>query len=74
VVRDKRASEFGGRPGLIQPPPHDPADVPSETLMQIYATDPAPKLPEEQPRVKVDPPGIREPDPEDWVPVTERRR
>lgn len=40
MARDQRASEFGGVPGLIQPSPHEPTE--SETLMQIYATEPAP--------------------------------
>lgn len=57
-VRDKRPSEFGGVPGLIQPPPHDPADSASETLMQVYATEPA----------------ARPDDPEELIPVTQRRR
>lgn len=34
-------SEFGGVDGLIQPPPHDVVNSPSEQLMQIYQTDPA---------------------------------
>lgn len=73
--RERGASEFGGRPGLIQPPPHDPADVPSETLMQIYATEPAPPIPETPPAPpKPTAPAIREADPVDWVPATERRR
>lgn len=36
-----RGSEFGGVPGRIQPPPHDPADSASETLGLIYGTNPA---------------------------------
>lgn len=33
-------SEYGGYPGRIQPPPHDPADVPFEQLQIAYAVDP----------------------------------
>lgn len=36
-----RGSEYGGAPGLIQPPPHDVADSASEMLSQIYKTNPA---------------------------------
>lgn len=32
-------TEFGGRPGRVQPPPHDPANSASETLHALYATD-----------------------------------
>lgn len=42
MVRDKRASEFGGVPGLIQPDPHKPTN--SETVRLIYATEPAPPI------------------------------
>lgn len=35
-----RGSEYGGVPGRIQPPPHDPADSASETLGLLYATNP----------------------------------
>jgi hypothetical protein len=45
VPRDKRPSEFGGVPGRIQPPPHEPTT--DETLSQVYATDPA-ALPESE--------------------------
>lgn len=34
-------TEFGGVDGMIQPPPHDVANVPHEQLKQIYQTDPA---------------------------------
>lgn len=34
----ERGSEFGGVPGLIQPPPHNPSA--SERLSMIYAIDP----------------------------------
>lgn len=41
MARDpNRGSELGGTSGLIQPSPHEP--TPSETLIQIYATEPAP--------------------------------
>lgn len=72
-VRDKRASEFGGRPGLIQPSPHEPTQ--SETLMQIYQTEPvAPPAEIEWPPSAV-PPAIRpDEDPETFVPATERKR
>jgi len=33
-------SEYGGYPGRIQPPPHDPVDVPYEQLQIVYATSP----------------------------------
>lgn len=36
----KRGSEYGGVDRPIQPPPHDPANVPHETLMMIQATNP----------------------------------
>lgn len=36
---DAIASEFGGVPGLVQPPPHVPTGV--ERMHQIYAIDPA---------------------------------
>lgn len=51
MVRDKRPSEFGGRPGLIQDAPHEP--TPTETLMQVYALEPAP-IPGEEPPVPPD--------------------
>lgn len=35
-----RGSEYGGVPGRIQPPPHDPADSASETLGLMYQTNP----------------------------------
>jgi hypothetical protein len=34
-------SEYGGFPGLIQPPPHDPSKVASEQWMLTKLTDPA---------------------------------
>jgi hypothetical protein len=43
-MADSRASEYGGRPGLIQPSPHDVADHPQEMLRLIYANDPAPDV------------------------------
>lgn len=33
------ATEFGGVPGLVQPPPHVPTGI--ERMHQIYAIDPA---------------------------------
>lgn len=57
--RDKRASEFGGVPGLIQPAPHEPTNA--ETLSLVYATEPAPPI---APGQTV----------EDVVPVTQRKR
>jgi hypothetical protein len=38
-VDPNNGSEFGGVAGLIQPDPHQL--TPSETLMQMYAIDPA---------------------------------
>jgi hypothetical protein len=35
----KLGSEYGGVDRPIQPPPHNPQDVPRETLMMIYATN-----------------------------------
>lgn len=57
--RDKRPSEFGGVPGLIQPAPHEPTNA--ETLMQIYGTEPAPAI-------------ALTDTVEDVVPVTQRKR
>jgi hypothetical protein len=37
--RDRRPGEFGGVPGRIQPPPHEPTT--DETLSLIYELDPA---------------------------------
>lgn len=37
----RKGSEYGGHPGRIQPPPHDPADSASEILGLMYATNPA---------------------------------
>jgi hypothetical protein len=34
-------SEFGGAPGLIQPPPHDVSKNAREQRMLIVATDPS---------------------------------
>lgn len=39
-------TEFGGVKGLIQPLPHQPTTT--ETLMQVYATEPAATADEEQ--------------------------
>lgn len=41
----RQGSEYGGVEGLIQPPPHDVADKPSETLMMIYGTNSAAGFP-----------------------------
>lgn len=38
---DPRPSEFGGRPGLIQPPPHDPKDDASEQAYLLRQSNPA---------------------------------
>lgn len=70
--RDKRASEFGGRPGLIQPDPHEP--TPSETLMQIYATETAPILPEPVEQKSATPPSSRPDFDSEFIPTTEKRR
>lgn len=40
-IRGPEASEYGGVPGRIQPPPHDVANSPHEQLSLIYSTDPA---------------------------------
>lgn len=59
MVQDpNKGSELGGTSGLIQPSPHEP--TPSETLMQIYATEPAPPLPGETY--------------DDFIPTTARKR
>lgn len=58
--RDRRPSEFGGVPGPIQPEPHDPANSTTETLMQIYATEPAPDR-------------LGQPA-EEFIPITTRKR
>lgn len=36
-----KASEYGGVPGMIQPPPHDPADSAYETMYLMKNTNPA---------------------------------
>lgn len=41
----RAGSEYGGVDGLIQPPPHDVANVPSETLMVMYGTNAAAGFP-----------------------------
>lgn len=58
--RDRRPTEFGGVPGLIQPDPHEPTN--SETLMQIYATEPAPPI---ATGAEIE---------DQFIPATERRR
>ena len=40
-AKPETGTEYGGVDGLIQPPPHDPVNVPRESLAQIYATNPA---------------------------------
>lgn len=35
----RKGSEYGGHPGLIQPPPHDPADSASETRFLAMRTN-----------------------------------
>lgn len=37
----RRGSEFGGHAGLIQPPPHDPADSPAEIRLLMMRTNPS---------------------------------
>lgn len=37
----RKGSEMGGVDRPIAPPPHDPANVPRETLAMVYQTDPA---------------------------------
>lgn len=39
--RDPRPSEFGGVPGLIQPPPHDPKDDAAEQAYLLRQSNPA---------------------------------
>ena len=34
-----KGSEYGGTPGLIQPPPHEPTN--KDKLKMLYQTDPA---------------------------------
>jgi hypothetical protein len=41
----RKGSEYGGVEGLVQPAPHVP--TPSESLMMIYATDPAATIDQE---------------------------
>ena len=41
----RQGSEYGGVDGLIQPPPHDVADHPTEILMTMYGTNPAAGFP-----------------------------
>jgi hypothetical protein len=41
----RKGSEYGGVEGLIQPPPHDPADSPSETRMMMFRMNPAADFP-----------------------------
>lgn len=43
----KKATEYGGVEGLIQPPPHDSLESGWEQLLRIYNTDPAPRVAEE---------------------------
>ena len=71
--QDKRASEYGGVPRRIQPVPHEPTN--SETLMQVYATEPAP-LPYVPPVTTRTPPPRQRPeiDPETFTPDTRRMR
>ena len=38
---EQGASEFGGWPGVVQPAPHDIADVPYEQLNFSVQTDPS---------------------------------
>lgn len=42
----RKGSEFGGMPGIIQPPPHEPADVPYEVRSMMVRTNPAAGFPE----------------------------
>jgi len=35
VSRDRRPSEFGGRPGMIQPPPHEPTHIEQARLERM---------------------------------------
>lgn len=55
----KKASEYGGVGGLIQPAPHDPADVAYEQLWLIRNMDPAARG--EEPDAVELPPGLPEP-------------
>jgi hypothetical protein len=41
MTRPHDESEFGGAPGLIQPPPHDVSKNAREQRMLIVATDPS---------------------------------
>ena len=43
----RESSEYGGVEGLIQPAPHDPTELTSdsdEMLMMVYSTDPGDEL------------------------------
>lgn len=42
----RKGSEFGGVEGLIQPDPHNPADVPYEGRMMAVRLNPAAGFPE----------------------------
>lgn len=41
----RKGSEFGGVEGLIQPTPHNPADVPFETRSMMVRLNPASGFP-----------------------------
>ena len=36
-----KGTEYGGVDGIIQPPPHNPADHPADMLKMAYQTNPA---------------------------------
>jgi hypothetical protein len=75
MARDRRGSEFGGSPGRIQPPPHNPDDSSIETLGRIYATEPAPLPIVIAPTVKPPLPGVRlDDDPQTTTPPSTRKR
>lgn len=57
----RRGSEYGGVEGLIQPPPHEVVNSPTETLMVIYGTNAAAGFP-----------NGRNPETEDLPPATKK--
>lgn len=46
ILDYRKGSEFGGVEGMIQPSPHDPADVPYEGRSMMVRTNPAAGFPD----------------------------
>jgi hypothetical protein len=56
----RKGSEFGGVEGLIQPAPHDPADVPFEVRSMMVRTNPASGFPDGlNPETREEPPSTK---------------